>query len=185
MVEAFDQAVRVVGAPGFEMGMEQARFLCGLATHWAIFVNDFIQTIRTVEDLRVALDSRMSLSEKEQAYLLFALQNLPQMLRLGISAIAKKAASTLPPPTGGRKPALTAAQAQDALDYVSQLNRKGTPMAAAKQRASQKFGCSLRTIARLWANRESIPEEESPTIQDILAMLFQQGQADGWQTPRI
>jgi len=183
MIAAFDQAVRLAGAPGFEKGMEQARTVCGFLMNWAIMVNNFIQPIQTTDDLREALDSRMSLSENEQAYLLFTLENLPQMLRMGISAIAKKAASTLPPPSAGRKPALTAAQAQAALDYVSQLNRKGTPMPAAKYRAAQKFGCSRRTIERLWANRESIPVEEPPTIQDILTMLFKQGQSDGWQVP--
>jgi len=185
MVVAFDQNVRMVGAPGFEIGMEQSRIVCGILMNFAIMVNNFIQPIQTIEDLREALDSRMSLSKKEQAYLLFALENMPQLLRFGISAIAKKAASTLPQPTVGRKPALTAQQAQEALDYVSQLNRKGTPMAAAKQRAAQKFACGRRTIERLWANRESIPVEEPPTIQDILTMFFKQGQSDGWQVPQI
>jgi len=183
MVVAFDQAVRMAGAQGFEKGMEQARVVCGVVTNLVIFANNFIQPIQTTDELREALDSRMSLSEKEQALLLFALENLPELLRLGISAIAKKAASTLPPPQAGRKPAFTAAQAQEALDYVSQLNRKGTPMPAAKLRAAQKFGCSRRTIERLWANRESIPLEDQPTVQEILTMFFKQGEADGWQVP--
>jgi hypothetical protein len=185
MVVAFDQAVHMVGATGFEKGMEQARFLCGLATNWAIFVNNFIQPIQTIEDLREALDLRMALSEEHQVYLLVALENLPQILRMGITALAKTAASTLPPPPAGRKPALTAAQAHEALDYVSELNRKGTSMPAAKLRAAQKFGCGLRTIERLWANRESIPVEEPPTIQDIVTMFLKQGQSDGWQVPQI
>jgi hypothetical protein len=183
MIVAIDQAGRMAGAPNFEKGMEQARMVCGIVTNLFIFVNNFIQPIQTIEDLREALDSRMSLSEKEQAYLLFALENMPQMLRSGISGIAKRAASTLPPPPAGRKRALTAPQAQEALDYVSQLNRKGTPMHVAKGQAAQKFGCGRRTIERLWASRESIPLEDQPTIQDMLTMFFKQGAADGWQVP--
>jgi hypothetical protein len=185
MVVAFDQDARMAGAPTFEKGMEQARTFLGIVTNWVIFANNFIQSIQTIEDLRETLDSRTKLSEKEQAYLLFALENMPEILRVGIIAIAEKAASTLPPPSAGRKPVLTALESQAALDYVSQLNRKGTPMPAAKQRAAQKFGCSRRTIQRLWAKRESIPLEDQPTIRDLFTMIFKLGAADGWQVPQI
>jgi hypothetical protein len=125
----------------------------------------------------------MSLSEDDQDLLLFVLENLPQLLRNGAAMIARKAASTLPPPSGGRKPSFTAKERKDVLDYIWKLNRDGTPMRVAKVRASKKYACSLRTIARLTANRASVPTEDRPTIEEILNRILREGKADGWRLP--
>jgi hypothetical protein len=76
-------------------------------------------------------------------------------------------------------------ESQAVLDHVSQLNRDGAPMSAAKERAAQKYGRSRRTIERLWAKRESIPLEEPPTIQELISMVLKAGRADGWQVPVV
>jgi hypothetical protein len=183
MVVAFDKLVRVAGASSFEEGMRQAEALTGLLSNWILFANGFIRKIQTIEELRQTLDSQMSLPERDQILLLAALQSLPQILRLGITAIAEKAVSTLPPPRGGRKRILTAPKAQEMLDFISKLNRVGTQMKVAKKRAAERFGCSLRTVQRLWANRESVPSEAPPTIQVLLSTILKEVQSDGWQVP--
>ena len=182
MIVAFEKTVRMAGAPSFEKGMCQAKEKLGIASSWVLFVNNFIQPIQTVEDLREALESRMFLPEREQAQLLFALEKLPQIVREGSLMASKRLAATFPP-QGGRKRAFTVRESQAVLDYVSQLNRDGASMPAAKDRAAQNFHCSRRTIDRLWKQRKSIPLEEPPTIQELINMVIKTGQADGWQVP--
>jgi hypothetical protein len=77
----------------------------------------------------------------------------------------------LPALNSGRPPALSSQKANEALDYVSKLNRQGCTLEVAKSRAAQRFGCSLRTIERLWIKRESIDADEEiveVTMNDAL-----------------
>jgi hypothetical protein len=90
MIVAFDRAVRVAGAPSFDEGMCQAKTVLGIVSNWPLFVSDFLKPIETIEGLRKALDSRMSLPEREQTMFLFALENLPDIVREG----SRMAAST-------------------------------------------------------------------------------------------
>ncbi len=182
MIVAFEKAVRLAGAPSFEEGIRQAKTLLGIASNWVAFANKFLQPIRTLEDMRETLDARMSLPEKEQALLLFALEKLPQIVREGSLMAAKRLAATFPP-QGGRKRTFTVRESQQVLDFISERNRRGASMPAAKDRAAQNFHCSRRTIDRLWAHRESVPLEEPPTIQELISMILKAGQADGWQVP--
>lgn len=95
----------------------------------------------------------------------------------------KKAASTLPAPLVGRRRALNAQQTREMLDYVAKLNREGTEMRFAKERAAQKFRCSIRTVQRLWKLRQSIPEDV-PSLETILGRLIQSiNLAGGWPLP--
>jgi len=183
MIVAFDNAVRMVGAQSFEEGMRQAKTVLENVSSWALFANNFIQPIETVQDLRETLDSRMSIPEREQALLLFALENLPEILREGVTTLKKKVVSSLGPRPGGRKRAFTAQESQEVLDYVSKVNREGASMPAAKRRAAQKYHCSPRTVDRLWKNREFIAKEEPPTIQELISMVLKAGEADGWRVP--
>lgn len=183
MVVAFEQLVRSAGAPSFEEGMNQARMLTGIACGWLVFINKFLQPIETLDDLRETLDSRMALSDVGQTHLLFALENLPWIMRMGATALAKKAASTLPPPAKGRKRKFTVEKKHEILDYVSKLNREGVSMDIAKGRAALKFKSSKRSIARIWAERASLPLENPPTIQELIRSVLREAQADGWQTP--
>jgi len=106
--------------------------------------------------------------------MLFAMRNLPSLVRLCLKMAAKSAAADLPAPPmgGGRQLALTAEQAKRAVDYVWELTRKGTSHDAARMRAGQKFGCSRRTIDRLCANRGTEPEDK-PTMAEVIELLTQ------------
>lgn len=180
MISAFEDAVRVAGAKDYETGMMQARNLIVFVSGLVEFVTRSICAMGTIEGLRKMLDSMEEMSEEEAALLMLVLNQLPQLLRFGLMTVGKTAASTIPPPSGGRKPALTARQIKEALDYVSQLNRKGVSMPVAKARASQKFGCGLRTIERLWTNRESLPEDE-PTMGELVSRVLKEvNLSAGW-----
>jgi hypothetical protein len=183
LVVAFAQIASLAGAPSFEEGMSQVRELVGKVTDFTLFVNNVIQSVRTVEDVGEMFNSQVSISPKEETLLLFAMENLPQILWQALTTVAEKAKSSLPAPHGGRRPAFTAEESQEVLDYVSQLHRKGAPLHIAKGRAAQRFDCSRRTIQRLWTSRESVPLEPRPTIQEVISGILKAGEADGWQVP--
>jgi hypothetical protein len=163
MVLALENAVRVAGAKDYEDGMRQATNLIEFARNGA-------QSIQTIEGLRTVLDSCPPMSRREEKIVLVLMNQLPQVLRIGFMVAAAKAKATLPPPTGGRPRATTASKTQEVLDFVSELFRKGSRLRVAQTRAANKYGLSLRTIERLWSNRESILEDE-PTIDDGLRFI--------------
>jgi len=163
MVAAVEQAILSLGEPTYEEGMKKAVKLLE-------FVTDRVRSIQTPDEFRSVLDTCEQVSWKDEKLMLFTLQNLPSVVRVCLKMAAKSAAIDLPAPPGGRQPALTAQQSTEVVDYVWELSRKGATMDGAKLRASQKFGCSRRTIDRLCASRGSIPEDK-PTMADAISLL--------------
>ena len=167
LVLAIERSARMAGANDYEEGMESARNLI-------TWVYDRIQSIRTLDDLRAVLDSCPPFSRREEAILLFLVNQMPQVIRFGLKVAAKKATSTLPAPKGGRPLAIPASEAREVLDYILLLYRKGCTFEVAKNRAAQKFGCHLRTVERLWSRRALIGDEDQPIevkIDDVLEYL--------------
>lgn len=166
LVDALEKSFRAVGAADYGSGIEQARKLIA-------FASDGIESIKTADDLRTALDSCSPLKKREELMCLLLAQSLPGLLRLGLKLAAKKAASDLPPLNNGRPPALSRMQAKEAIDYVSKLHRSGCQFEAAKFRTAQKFQCSLRTIERLWKERSRYLEDPSEhiTLDDALRFI--------------
>lgn len=163
MILAIENAMRKAGAQNYEEGLKSA-------TKFIEFLYNGVHSIQTIEGLRKTLDSCEPLSKSDERLILYAMEHLPSLMRIGLKLVAKKAAYTLPLPPSGRPPALSARESQEMLDYIWALNRKGTPMSAAKYRASQKYGCSQRTIARLCNNRSSIPDDK-PTMTDVISRI--------------
>ena len=152
MILAFEKAVRAAGAKDYEEGMNSARKLIG-------WVHARAESIQNIEDLRATLDSIPPLSKRDEVIGLFIVNHLPQILRIGLKIAARKAASELPAFQAGRPPAIPARKSGEVLDYIAHLHRKGCTLDAAKMRTSLKFGCSLRTIERLWSKRESAEDD--------------------------
>jgi hypothetical protein len=165
MVSALEKAILSLGEPTYEDGMKKAIKVLE-------FFTNRVRSVQTPEGLRNALDACEPLTKGEETLALFAMRNLPSLVRVGLKMAAKSAAVDLPAPPSGRPLALTAQQAKDSVDYVWELTRKGASMDAAKLRASQKFGCSRRTIDRLCAYRDSVPEDK-PTMADVIKQLTQ------------
>jgi len=163
IVTAIENGVRAAGAIDYEGGMKQAEKLIE-------FAYSGVRSIRTIEELRSALDSCPPMSKSEEKIVLLSMQLLPQVLRIGLKMAAKKATSTLPSSPAGRPRATTATETQELLIYISELHRKGCSLKVAKIRASMKYGHSPRTIERLWSNRGAIREDE-PNIQDALRFI--------------
>jgi hypothetical protein len=165
MVLAIEKAILSLGEPTYEDGMKKAVKLLEFVTNGA-------RSAQTLDELRSALDACEPVSKSEEMLVLFAMRNLPSLLRACLKMAAKSAAIDFPALPAGRRKALTAQQAVDAVDYIWELTRKGAPMDAAKLRAGQKYGCSRRTIDRLCADRDSVPEDK-PTIAEVINRLTQ------------
>lgn len=163
IVASFEEAMRKVGAQSYDEGIESVARLFR-------FVSEGIEAMRTPDKLRETLDSLPPLSRRDKTILLFLATHLPHLLRWGLKWMAEDAVHTLPAMNGGRPNAMTSDEVQEALDYVVKLLRQGVSLDIAKLRASQKFGCSLRTIDRYWAAREN-PAEDKPTLKEISAFL--------------
>jgi hypothetical protein len=150
IIAAVEKSIKIAGAKDYQSGMEQARKLLA-------FLYEGVESMKTPDDLRTLLDGCPPMSRREEMVYLLLAQNMHHVLRLGLRAAAKKAASDLP--GGGRPPALSKKEAREALDYLAKLNRMGCPFAVSKTRTAQKYGCTVRTIERLWSQRASFSDD--------------------------
>jgi hypothetical protein len=169
IVSALEKAMKAVGAKDYESGMEQTSRL-------AAAVHESVESMKTLDDLRVLLDRLPPLSKREELIISMISRNLPGILRLGFKLAAKRAAADLPALANGRPPALSSQQAHEAIDYVSKLNRQGCSFEVAKSRTAQKFACSLRTIERLWKDRAAFLNDQGEpdvTIHEALRYISQ------------
>lgn len=165
MVSAIEKAMRTAGAESYEQGLKDVNEIFQ-------FVNDGLRSLKSVDDLRKTLDSMPDLQKHEEAIMLLLMKQLPQVIRIGLKMASNKAKSTLPSPSGGRPTVFSAEETLKVVNCVAELHRRGSSLEVAKSRTAQKFGCGLRTIERLWANRGAIPDDE-PTIDDAFKFIAQ------------
>lgn len=163
MVSALENAILAAGAKDYEAGMAQASKLIA-------FLHNNVQMMQTKDAFRKTLDSCSEVSKSEEKIALMGLTMMPHLLRIGLKMAAKKAENTLPALPGGRPRAISATEAREILRFISGLHEKGTSFKAAKERASRRYGISLRTIERLWSKRIAI-DEDKPTIEDVLDLI--------------
>jgi len=95
IVSSFEDAVRVVGAPSYEEGMEAVARLIR-------FMSDGLDSMRTPDQLRATLDKLPPLSARGKMMLMLVMAKLPQLLRWGIKMVGEEATRSLPVPSGGR-----------------------------------------------------------------------------------
>jgi hypothetical protein len=150
IVTGLVEAVRAVGADDYEAAMMKAKKIIGK-------VYDAIESMETIQKLRAAMDSADSLNPEDTAIAEFTVGVLPQLIRMALESGGKTLAADLPMHCPGRPRALKEEEHEEILDFILDLFRKKVPLTTAKLRASQRFGCSKRTIDRLWANRKSVP----------------------------
>lgn len=160
IIAACEDAFQKAGATSYQDAVDTTiRFLSSQAKE--------LESIRSKDDLAKVLDSMPPLSKRDERLLSLALPVLPQLIRYILRAITQKASSALPSMSLGRPQAITGKAIDELLDLVSDLHRKGVPLRIAQQRASNRYGCSPRTVARLWASRGS-PSADNPTVRDLL-----------------
>jgi hypothetical protein len=160
IINAAEQALITVSGKSFEEG---ARF----ATKIVELVYTTVKQVQTKDELRKVMESAPEPSEHELQIILFAAENLPNLLRFGIKELSRRASTTLPTLQAGRRRKVTAQESRVVVNTVSELMVKGANLKAAKIRAAQQFGCSKRTVERIWSSRKNLPEAEI-TVADVL-----------------
>jgi hypothetical protein len=94
---------------------------------------------------------------------------------IGSAVRAAATSDTLPPEPKGRHP-IDAAKKYKICQFVFQLHgKKRVSEAAAKKRAAQHFGVGVRTVDRIWDDREKI-FEQAETAQAVRESAERVGQ---------
>jgi hypothetical protein len=66
------------------------------------------------------------------------------------------------------RPVVLADSAKDEIcDSVSDLYRKGVALTLAKERSAERFGVSMRSVERVWRQRNKLAERKPQTIADL------------------
>jgi hypothetical protein len=161
LLENFESAIIKMGARSYEEGLSAVirAFALGYRS---------TKKIRTREHFRKALEQLEPLSRTDEKLATLAFKLLPHITRFLIAKFARQVEADLPSLPGGRPPVAPPDKAKAILDFVADLHRRGCSFKDAKVRAKLRFGCSLRTIERLWAKRHEI-DDQDPTINDVLA----------------
>lgn len=158
-VTAVEQTAMKCGARSYDEGLDQAIALLSR-------LQDFMESIRTKDALRSALASAEAPTKVEERMILFFIRHSPQFVRIVSGLAVSKFLAALPAFAPGRPEKIRAEDGEELLDLISALQRKSVPLGAAKRRAAQRFGCSLRTVERLWKGRKD-PREETATPEEI------------------
>jgi len=125
--------------------------------------------MQTREQIIEIFNSFPDASLSEELMITAVCQYLPQLLRIGGTALAEMAKKESPRlPGGGRPLALRAEEVGQVCKYIGGL-LPDTSYANAILRASQKFNVSERTIERVWSERlEPRDEALEPTFPEVL-----------------
>lgn len=151
-VVAVEQMAIRLGAKSYEKGLDQAIRLVSCLLQ-------LMESIRTKEALRTALDSLETPTKSEERKILFAIRYMPQFIRITSGLAITKFLTALPAFAPGRPQRMTAEEGEKLLNFISGLHRQGVPLGIAKQRAAARFHCSVRTVERLWGERGETRED--------------------------
>lgn len=165
ILSAIEHASLAVNKVSFEESMLDAH---RIFTRMA----ECIEDIKTQEQLAETLTAIPDLSPREEFMVKAAFKFAPQLLRLGLKSLAIHAEAELPGPSGGRQPALTHEEERRICSGIGNLIAQKVSVEDSQRRAAQKFGISLRTVARVWSRRDKIMEgTEEPTFTDALSAV--------------
>lgn len=151
-VTAVEQTAVRFGARSYEGGLDQVIVLCSRLLN-------FMESIRTKDALRNVLASADEPTKSEERMILFFIRHSPQFVKIVCSLAFAKFVAALPPFAPGRPRAFNPEQRDKLVDFIYALHRQKVPFAVAKQRAAQRFGCSVRTVERLLAVRGEVGDD--------------------------
>lgn len=180
MVTAIERTLRAIGTKDYETGIRQAGRFVEYAKDASAFAEGVLPSIQSIEGLRQEIDLKLQLPPEQEDLVLFIMEHFLQIMRVAIEMFADRAASGLPYPNAGRRPAFTASQNREIVADILKAFGEGLSIPVAKLRASKKYGCSKRSIDRLWANRASIPKEDLSVEIVIKRFLKEIDFSQGW-----
>lgn len=145
---AADSSARALGGSSFQDGIAIVRRTLAKLT-------ELFDGVRTPELVVQSLDS-LELTPELEEVLIQIVENGPLLVRWIVMNLHRSAEDNLPNlPT--RAPAVTGRDQVEVIKHVNKLNFEyDVPMEAAKKRAAQRFGCSVRTVERYWQKKVEI-----------------------------
>lgn len=153
--------MKLVGENSFDEGFAKARkVFVAIAAH-----------LEALGD-RKAFDtmlSKLEISAEEEQQFLAVAENLTALLGLGVQIFAQRFSKEFPVKLSGRPKSLPQAQERKLCEFIGGLFLQGTQLKVCKKRAAQKFGVSLRTVERVWADRKM--KKRKPSVGEMLEFL--------------
>ena len=129
---------------------------------------EMIEAIRSREALTAFIKSA---PEEVVQYLPIAaalIQMAPGIVTSEVIRMVHQSAKDNPVSVPSGRPVVLADSAKDEIcDSVSGLHRKGVPLTVAKARSAERFGVSMRSVERVWRQRDKLAERKPQTIADL------------------
>ena len=162
VLAAADNFARELNNIGFqETVVEGRRLFLRLA--------ELMEPIQTREQVLQVMDATPDLSAKDEKLILMAFKYGRHIFRLGLLALLADVVKGLPRPPGGRKKMFTVQEETEVCEFISDLILKKVDLPLAYERTALHFGCSRRSVRRLWEDRDEIAEEiRNPSFDDTL-----------------
>jgi hypothetical protein len=140
---AADKMFKTMGHAKFEDGVAEV----------ADFVVQIAEVMTIMKDRKATRRWLQSLPDPEPSEFAQSLQQLPNFPYL-IRRLAPNAVKVLPHAPGGRPVAITPQKRRQICKEIADLYLKGTPLGIAQRRLAQRYHVNVRTVQRIWHNRE-------------------------------
>jgi hypothetical protein len=119
-----------------------------------------LENVRTREQIAALLDSAPEPSASTIRTFESVIRFAPFLLNRLVRKVAKKAVKGLPENPSGPKPVVEQSQKRAICQYIGSLYGDGVSKKDAQKRAAMKWGVSVRSVERAWAQRGRYDEHE-------------------------
>jgi hypothetical protein len=115
-----------------------------------------------------ALLTQADIKAEDEEMLVALFENLPSVIGMLLNMISSEAAKTFPLANIGRPKSLSSEKRRSVCANIAQLHGQGTNLKVAKTRTAQKFGISMSTVERIWAERK---KGHKPSVTELIDFL--------------
>jgi len=168
IIDAIEQALKLAGAKGFEDAEETMQQIADLLTQR-------VKPLMNRERLETLLQQVELPPDNEQMFIAMT-ENLPSLIGVALNMLSSEAEKTFPVSNTGRPKSLTSTKRIAVCEHILKLYGQGTKLMIAKQRTGQKFGVSLSTVERTWAERKN---GHKPSLDEVIDFLKSPKQTTG------
>lgn len=160
LIDTIEQSFQKLGAQNLD---EAAAVIDKLID----FFSNQVKPLMNRQVLESLLRSTESTPENEQL-LMTMLEQLPLIVALFLQNLSTEASKTFPNGNGGRPRSLNAANRRELCQHIAKLHGEGVSLGTAKARASQKYGVSVSTVERIWAERKN---GHKPSPEELFELI--------------
>jgi hypothetical protein len=148
LIDEAEEMFRILGGDLYAVMKKAPQVVEKWKRHY-VYANEVWLHAQSRETLRAFLRSGPDPSPGELEGIITLMRTVPSLLRKSLQT----AASTLPPPPGGRPKGLTPQQAKDVCAQIGWLYGQGVEVRDAQKRMALRYNRSVRTIQRAWQQR--------------------------------